>query len=55
MGTKTLISLPYVLFLTIIAQISVAQKPGKYDAVYSGVPWYDGQGKVVSAHGATSP
>ncbi|WP_228098799.1 family 43 glycosylhydrolase [Pedobacter sp. MC2016-24] len=29
-----------------------AQKPGQSDAIYSGVPWFDQHGKVVSAHGA---
>lgn len=32
--------------------ISFAQQAGKTDAIYSGVPWYDQNGKVVSAHGA---
>lgn len=29
-----------------------AQTKGKYDAVYSGVPWFDDKGQIVSAHGA---
>lgn len=29
-----------------------AQQAGKADAIYSGLPWYDQNGKVVSAHGA---
>jgi hypothetical protein len=40
------------LLLILSSHSSCAQKPGKYDAVYSGVPWYDDRGKIVSAHGA---
>jgi hypothetical protein len=29
-----------------------AQQTGSYKAIYSGVPWFDDRGKVVSAHGA---
>lgn len=29
-----------------------AQQAGKTEAIYSGLPWYDQNGKVVSAHGA---
>jgi hypothetical protein len=29
-----------------------AQQTGSYQAIYSGVPWFDDRGKVVSAHGA---
>ena len=32
--------------------ISWGQKLGKYDAIYSGMPWFEHQGKIVSAHGA---
>lgn len=31
---------------------TLAQKGGSYHAIYSGTPWFDEQGKVVSAHGA---
>lgn len=41
-----------ILILSICAGVSFAQTPGKYDAIYSGVPWYDNRGEVVSAHGA---
>lgn len=30
----------------------LAQLPGKMDAIYSGTPWFDQNGKIVSAHGA---
>ncbi|HEX7906007.1 MAG TPA: family 43 glycosylhydrolase [Chitinophagaceae bacterium] len=29
-----------------------AQTKGKYDAIYSGVSWFDDKGNIVSAHGA---
>ncbi|MFD2288270.1 family 43 glycosylhydrolase [Pedobacter petrophilus] len=32
-------------------QLSYAQQSGKTDAIYSGLPWYDQHGNVVSAHG----
>ena len=31
---------------------NLAQKHNQYDAIYSGVPWYDDRGNLVSAHGA---
>jgi hypothetical protein len=40
-----------ILFL-INAPIVLAQLPGKADAIYSGTPWFDQKGNVVSAHGA---
>lgn len=30
----------------------IAQKQKAYDAIYSGIPWFDDQGNTVSAHGA---
>ncbi|CAM3743190.1 family 43 glycosylhydrolase [Flavobacterium chungbukense] len=39
-----------VFFANII--ISSAQKTGRMDAVYSGIPWFDQNGNIVSAHGA---
>jgi hypothetical protein len=42
------------IFLLLSTQglFSVAQKQKAYDVIYSGVPWFDDAGKVVSAHGA---
>ncbi|MBC7914156.1 MAG: family 43 glycosylhydrolase [Pyrinomonadaceae bacterium] len=40
------------IILLIIAHFACAQKAGKYEAIYSGLPWFDNQGNVVSAHGA---
>lgn len=34
------------------AAVSFAQELGKMDAIYSGVPWLDQNGNIVSAHGA---
>jgi hypothetical protein len=39
-------------FLLLINSYSFAQITKGYDAVYSGVPWFDDRGKIVSAHGA---
>lgn len=40
-----------LLFITGITKLS-AQTKQKYNAVYSGVPWFDDKGNAVSAHGA---
>ncbi|SHG13887.1 Glycosyl hydrolases family 43 [Flavobacterium fluvii] len=40
-----------ILFL-INTSFSFAQLQGKADAIYSGTPWFDQNGNVVSAHGA---
>ena len=40
------------LTLLTINSWAVAQRIGKADAIYSGVPWFDDRGQVVSAHGA---
>ncbi|HTG65273.1 MAG TPA: family 43 glycosylhydrolase [Flavobacterium sp.] len=39
-----------IAFFSIYA-LATAQK-GKIDAIYSGIPWFDNNGNVVSAHGA---
>jgi len=41
-----------LLTLLLTAQSGVAQKLGRSDAIYSGVPWFDQHGRAVSAHGA---
>jgi hypothetical protein len=41
-----------IIVLSISCFISLAQKPESYNAIYSGVPWFDDRGNVVSAHGA---
>jgi len=38
------------LILLIVANISAAQTHGNYNAIYSGTPWVDQNGKTVSAH-----
>jgi len=40
------------LFFLAHSPISMAQQAGHYEAIYSGTPWFDNQGHVVSAHGA---
>jgi hypothetical protein len=40
------------VFLLINTSFLLAQIPGKMDAIYSGTPWFDQNGKIVSAHGA---
>ena len=50
MRCTTTLFLPFILLISF--QHSVAQGPGKIAAVYSGVPWFDDRGKLVSAHGA---
>jgi len=41
------------LFLLLSGTAALAQVPGKYDAIYSGVPLFDDRGKEVSAHGGS--
>lgn len=52
MGLNLKCKISLVITLLVISLVSVAQTPGKYSAIYSGVPWFDNHGKVVSAHGA---
>lgn len=40
------------VFFLINSCIMLAQTQGKMDAIYSGTPWFDQNGKIVSAHGA---
>jgi hypothetical protein len=42
----------FTVIALMMVQITIAQQKGKYNAIYSGVPWFDDQGNVVSAHGA---
>ena len=44
-----------MLFLALTVTIALpAQTKKAYDAIYSGVPWFDDKGNAVSAHGANS-
>lgn len=47
--TKTLL----VTALLVNCTISNAQQRKGYTAIYSGVPWFDNNGNVVSSHGAS--
>ena len=42
-----------VTILVINGSVALAQQPGKTDVIYSGLPWYDQYGNVVSAHGGS--
>ncbi|WP_114781806.1 family 43 glycosylhydrolase [Botryobacter ruber] len=49
----TLLAKPaFVLLFLTVSHLSVAQQTGRYDAIHSGVPWFDDKGNTVSAHGA---
>lgn len=52
MRSNIIIRLSLIFTCLVISHTLHAQSPGKYDAIYSGIPWFDDQGKVVSAHGA---
>lgn len=41
-----------ILSLIIAAPLALAQAPGKYTAIHSGVPLFDDRGREISAHGA---
>lgn len=40
------------IILLLNSVFAFAQQPGKMDAIYSGIPWFDQNGNIVSAHGA---
>lgn len=42
----------FVIIALLISTAANAQKKGNYDAIHSGVSWFDDRGNVVSAHGA---
>ena len=48
----TIFKQTFTIFLVLCACGLAAQKQKKYDAIYSGIPWFDDKGNVVSAHGA---
>ncbi len=48
---SVLCRLIFIVFMSNVA-VSFAQESGKMDAIYSGVPWLDQNGNIVSAHGA---
>ena len=49
---KFISQLAFGVFLILNWSFALAQNEKRYDAIYSGVPWFDDQGNVVSAHGA---
>jgi hypothetical protein len=49
---KPLKQLKGLIMLLLTCYSAIAQKQGVYKAIYSGIPWFDNRGKVVSAHGA---
>lgn len=42
----------FILFFLSTGLFSFAQKQKRYNAIYSGIPWFDEKGNTVSAHGA---
>ena len=46
------LKLLFFSFFFICSLLSEAQKKGANDAIYSGAPWFDNKGNIVSAHGA---
>jgi hypothetical protein len=50
MNRTTKIIITHLLLL--VSLVSSAQKEVRYKAIYSGIPWFDEKGNVVSAHGA---
>jgi len=47
---KIINNLLLFIVLQSICSFSFAQKNGTYDGIYSGIPWLDNKGKIVSAH-----
>ena len=52
-GVKLANIIVLIVVFLLYYQQSYAQQPGKTDAIYSGIPWYDQHGNVVSAHGGS--
>ena len=45
---------PIIFAILILSNfISIAQKQKRYNAIYSGIPWFDDKGNTASAHGAS--
>jgi hypothetical protein len=49
---KIMMKQALVIILLMYSFVSISQKEDAYNAIYSGVPWFDDKGNVVSAHGA---
>ncbi len=49
---QTKMKLTIVVTFILCNFISIAQKQKRYNAIYSGIPWFDDKGNTVSAHGA---
>jgi len=49
---RTVIETTFITIFLLSTFVSLAQDRKAYDAIYSGIPWLDDRGKVVSAHGA---
>nr|WP_315241719.1 family 43 glycosylhydrolase [uncultured Flavobacterium sp.] len=49
---KYLRKVTWCTMLMIGVSVAFGQQTGKMDAIYSGTPWFDQNGNVVSAHGA---
>ncbi|PXY46617.1 family 43 glycosylhydrolase [Flavobacterium hydrophilum] len=49
---KYLRKVTWCIMLMMCVSASYGQQSGKMDAIYSGTPWFDQNGNVVSAHGA---
>jgi hypothetical protein len=45
------LSLLIIAILQMASITAFAQQPGTTDAIYSGIPWFDNHGNIVSAHG----
>lgn len=48
---RTVIETTFITIFLLSTFVSLAQDRKAYDAIYSGIPWLDDRGKVVSAHG----
>lgn len=49
---KTIANATIIILLSVVSFASKAQKQKGYEAIHSGIPWFDEGGRVVSAHGA---
>ena len=49
---ETVLKQTLIIILLFCFQNTSAQKQKSYSAIYSGIPWFDDKGNIVSAHGA---
>ena len=45
------VSKSILIFLLLVCSVYLPAQKNTINAIYSGIPWFDAKGKIVSAHG----